>query len=287
MRRLLSEPLLHFLVLGAVLFALHGWARPARAADARTILVTRGDVENLALTFGRTWQRPPTAEELKGLVDDFVREEILSREAIRLGLDRDDTVIRRRLSQKMEFVAEDLAATVEPTDDELAARVAAHPDAYRAQPRTSFRHVFLGEERGEHLQADAHELLTRLRDAGPDVDTSALGDRLLLPGEFRLETRARVSAQLGEAFATALEEVPVGVWTGPLRSAYGLHLVLVTERAGGELPPLSEIRDAVRRDLLTERRARMQHDFMDALLARYDVTVQWPVDGSEGMEGTD
>lgn len=278
MRRLLSEPLFHFLVLGAALFALHAWARPARASDAETIAVTTGDVENLALTFARTWQRPPTAEELKGLVDDLVREEILSREAVRLGLDRDDTVIRRRLSQKMEFVAEDLAATVEPTDDELAAWVAAHPDDYREEPRTSFRHVFLGEARGESLEADARELLARLRAAGPDVDISTLGDRLLLPGEFGLERRTRVAAQLGDEFATALDAVPVGAWAGPLRSAYGLHLVLVTARIDGELPPLSEIRGTVRRDLLAERRARMQREFLEALLARYRVSVEWPTE---------
>lgn len=282
MRRLLSEPLLHFLVLGVLLFILYGRRGPTLAGEPETVVVAAGDVENLALTFERTWQRPATAEELKGLVDDFVREEILSREAVRLGLDRNDTVIRRRLSQKMEFVAEDLAATIEPTEEELEARVAAHPEEYREEARTSFRHVFLGEERGERLEADATELLARLRAIGPEADVSALGDRLLLPGEFRLETRARLAAQLGEEFAAALDGAPVGAWSGPLPSAYGLHLVLVTERAGGGLPPLAEIRDGVRRDVLAERRARMQREFLDALLARYRVEVRWPEEGAEG-----
>lgn len=284
MRRLLSEPLVHFLVLGALLFALHAWVRPALAADQGTVVVTSGEVENLAYTFRRTWQRAPTLEELQGLVDDLVREEVLSREAIRLGLDQGDTVIRRRLSQKMDFVAEDLAATVEPTEEELEAHLAAHPDLYRAEPRTSFRHVFLSEERGEHLEADASELLARLREAGAEADSAVLGDRLLLPAEFHLEPRSRLAAQLGEAFADALASVPVGVWSGPLRSAYGVHLVRVAERVGGKLPLLSEVRDAVRRDVLAARRARLQREFLQSLLARYRVSVQWPASAPETAE---
>lgn len=274
MRRLLSEPLLHFLVLGLLLFGLHAWFRPARAADTETIVVSSGDVETLAITFARTWQRAPTAEELGGLVDDFVREEILSREAIRLGLDRDDSVIRRRLSQKMEFVAEDLAAVVEPTDEELEAHLAAHPDVYREVPRTSFRHVFLREDRSEHPEKDATEILDRLRAAGPDADSATLGDRLLLPETFELETRMRVSTQLGEEFAEGLDGAQVGLWSGPVRSAYGLHLVLVTERVGGEVPPLPALREQLRRDVLAERSERMKREYLEGLLARYRILLQ-------------
>jgi hypothetical protein len=276
MKRLLRDPLLHFAVLGTALFGLYAWTRPVAAAEPDEIVVSAGQVEHLAISFARVWQRPPTATELKGLIDDHVKEEVLSREAIALGLDRDDTVIRRRLRQKMEFVAEDLAATADPTESELAAYLEAHLEDFQEDPRTSFRHVYLSGERGERLEADASELLGELRAAGPETDTATLGDGSLLPASFELEPRRGVAAQLGDGFAEALEDAPVGAWWGPLRSVYGLHLVLVTERQPGRAPALDEVRAAVRRELMAERRERSSRLLLEALLDRYRVTVEWP-----------
>jgi hypothetical protein len=286
MKRLLKEPLLHFALLGAALFAAHGWMRPDSAAGAEEIVVSTGQVEHLAIGFSRTWQRPPTFDELKGLVDDYVKEEILGREAIALGLDRNDTVIRRRLRQKMEFVAEDLAVMAEPSEAELETYLSAHPDDFLEDSRTSFRHVFLREDRGERLESDAAELLAQLRRAGPEADVSMLGDGLLLPGEFTLERQQGVAAQFGSEFAEALDEIAVGAWAGPLRSAYGLHLVLVSERGGGLLPALDEVRDAVRRELMAERRERMNQQLVEDLLQKYQVTVEWPKGEDEASAAT-
>ena len=276
MNRLLREPLLHFLLLGVALFGVYGWMRPTAAAGTEEITVSAGQIEHFAIGFARSWQRPPTLVELKGLVDDYVKEEILGREAIALGLDRNDTVIRRRLRQKMEFLAEDLALTVEPSEAELEAHLRAHPADFLEDSRTSFRHVFLREERGEQLEADAAEILAQLRRAGPAVDASMLGDATLLPDELTLELHQSVSAQFGSAFADALDAVAVGEWAGPLRSPYGLHLVLVTERSGGRQPALDEVRDRVRRELLAARRERMNHEYLEGLLEKYEVTIEWP-----------
>jgi len=286
MRRLLREPLLHFLVLGALLFGLYGWMQPVASDGIGEVTVSAGQVEHLAIAFSRVWQRPPTPAELKGLVDDYVKEEILGREAIALGLDRNDTVIRRRLRQKMELMAGELEVAEEPSEAELDAYLRAHPDGFREDSRTSFRHVFLREDRGDRLEADAAELLVKLREMGPEADASSLGDSLLLPDEFTLEPRSGVAAQFGSAFAQSLERVPVGGWAGPLRSAYGLHLVLVTERVGAKLPALDDVRDAVRRELLARRRERANRECLDGLLKKYHVTVEWPQAGTDAPAAT-
>jgi len=275
-RRLLREPLLHFLLLGALLFAADRFLAGSRALPPDRIVVSAGQVENLAITFARTWQRPPTRAELQALVDDHVETEVLAREAVALDLDRDDTVIRRRLRQKMEFLAEDLAAVAEPTEEELAEYLRAHAEDFRQEPRTSFRHVFLSEERGERLEADAEELLQRLRAAGPETDVDGWGDRLLLPLSFDDEPRASIASQLGTAFAQALDPLPVGTWSGPVRSSYGLHLVLVTGRTPGRPAELAEVRERVRAELVADRRERMRAEMLARLLERYQVVVEWP-----------
>ena len=160
--------------------------------------MTPGQIENLAATFAKVRQRPPTAEELKGQIDQYVKEEILSREAMKLGLDQNDTIIRRRLQQKMEFLAEDFAAGAEPTDAELADYLAKHPNQFAEEQRFSFRQVFLSpEKRGDHLEVDAATLLADLRQRGADTDLSTLGDSFLLPREFNNEPHRDVMSQFG------------------------------------------------------------------------------------------
>ncbi len=275
MNRLLREPLVHFLLLGGALFALLslGDRGETRAGDDQ-IVVTAGHVETLVVTFTRTWQRPPTPDELKGLIDAFIEEEILNREALRLGMEREDTVIRRRLKQKMEFLYEDFAATATPTEEELREFYQRNVDAYRAAPRLTFRHVFLSERRGDDLDADARAVLAELR-AGADPD--AAGDATLLPRRFEDEPLRTIASQLGADFAQRLDEVDeIGVWHGPIGSPYGTHLVLVTERRAGAARTLEEVRPAVERDLVFERRQRTKQAMLDGLLERYEVTIEWP-----------
>src|SRR5687768_669739 len=181
MKRALREPLVHFLLLGVAIFAVRGWTHKPTADDPEKIVLTEGEIESMAVGFGRTWRRPPTREELDGLIRDRVREEVYSREAMALGLDKDDTIIRRRLRQKMEFVTDDVAAQAEPTDEDLIAYLNAHPDSFRVERRFTFAHVYLNPEKhGEHLARDAAELLAILTRDGGTADASTLGDRFLL-----------------------------------------------------------------------------------------------------------
>ena len=163
MKHILRESLVHFLLLGAALFGFYAAVNKNNAASQEDIVVSAGQIEHMVTTFARTWQRPPTTEEVKGLIDQYVREEMLSREAMKLGLEQNDTVIRRRLQQKMEFIAEDLAVA-EPTDADLAGYLAKHPDAFRQDQQLSFRHVYLNPgKHGEKIDAVANKLLADLK----------------------------------------------------------------------------------------------------------------------------
>jgi hypothetical protein len=277
LRSLLREPLVHFLLIGAALFLFFSWTGGSGGPDSGRIVIGPGQVEHLAVGFSRTWRRPPTQQELKGLIDDYVREEMATREARSMGLDREDTVIRRRLRQKLEFLVEDAAEAVPPTDDELQAWLEAHPEDYRREPQVAFRQVFLSpDRRGDTVEGDAERLLRQLESAGPDADVERLGDSIMLPAEFELAPLSVASRMFGSEFAGRLAELESGRWTGPVPSGYGMHLVFVRERIEGRDPTLDDVRDALARDLLTSRRKEQLETLYERLLERYQVVIDMP-----------
>jgi hypothetical protein len=273
LKGLLREPLLQFLVLAAVLFGINAYlTRGAEEAPAK-IVVTTAQIDSLAKTFAMTWQRQPTPEELDGLVEDYIRDEVYYREGKAIGVDRDDIVIRRRIRQKMEFFAEDMAAA-EPTDAELAAYLSDHVDDFRRDDKVSFQHLYLSEsKRGETLDDDARlvsaELLGRT-----EVDRMPTSDGFLLGNDFENVTRADVARDFGEAFAAKLFEAAQGVWEGPVASPFGLHFVFVRDRGEGGTPRLEEAREAVEREFLNERRNKVQEAFYQNLRKRYEVVIE-------------
>jgi len=277
MKGVLREPLVQFLLLGGLLFLYFEWQGGSGGPGSSRIAITPGLVEHLASGFTRTWQRPPTDAELKGLVDDYVKEEIATREAVGMGLDRDDTIIRRRLRQKLEFLVEDAASASPPTDAELQAWLEKHPDSFRAEAQLAFRQVYLSpERRGASARVDAEKVLARLRKGGSDVATDRLGDASMLPAEQPLMPLREVERSFGSDFAQELVAIEPGRWTGPVESPYGLHLVLVRERVAAAKPALSEIRPQVERELLAERRKRSLEALYERLLERYTVTIEMP-----------
>ena len=280
MKRLLREPLLHFLLLGTALFVADAFrSKSGTRRSPAEIVVTAGRIEHLATGFAKTWQRPPTGTELKGLIDDWVREEIATREAVALGLDRDDSVIRRRLRQKLEFVSEDLAAEVEPTDADLAAWLRDHPDSFRVEPRFTFRQICFDPGRhGDRLAGDVAEALARLQASGATADGPAPGDSLLLEEAFHAAPAGEIAKQFGESFAESLRGLAVGEWQGPVESGYGVHLVRITERTESRVPELAEVRDAVRREWSNARRLQCDGDFYRELSKRYTVIIEGTID---------
>ena len=276
MKRILREPLLHFLLLGAGLFIAYSlMSKPGSSSAPGKIVVTAGQVEHLAAGFAKTWQRPPTDPELKGLIDDWVRDEIAAREAMALGLDKDDTVIRRRLRQKLEFVSDDIAAQTEPTDADLNAYLQAHPESFRVEPWLTFSQVYLDPvKHGDHLIRDTAQLLARLKQLGGKADTSTLGDSLLLEHTFQSVPTSEIAKQFGEEFAANLGELSPGEWHGPVESGYGVHLVWISERTEGRLPELADVRDVVRREWANAQRLEANQKFFQELLNRYSVTIE-------------
>lgn len=284
MKRLLNEPLIHFLVLGALLFAAHGVLNRNASTAPGQIVVTQGQLASMMESFQRTWQRPPTREEWEGLIRDRVREEVYCREAMALGLDKDDTVIRRRLRQKMEFVSDDLAARTPPTDEELNAYLRAHPDKFRLEQQFTFRQLYLNPAKhGENLARDAEQLLAQLNRTGGEADVSTLGDSILLEHAFQAARAREVAKQFGEEFATALTGLSLGKWQGPIESGYGLHLVFVSERTEGRLPALAEVRDAVSREWENARQTEASERLYESMLKRYVVTIE-PAPPSEEQQ---
>ncbi|MCG6876244.1 MAG: peptidyl-prolyl cis-trans isomerase [Betaproteobacteria bacterium] len=278
LRSLLREPLVHFLLLGTALFALDAWLRPPPdSAGGGEIVVGEARIRNLAQNFRRTWQRPPTRAELDGLVQDYIREEVLYREALALGLDRDDTIIRRRLRQKMEFVSDEAAALAAPTDKELADYLAAHPDQFQVAPRATFSQVYLDpQRRAKTLDGDAKRLIDALN-AGGSAKPEKLSDSLLLlEPHYEDVTKPVVSRLFGDKFAEALFEQPVGRWVGPIASGYGVHLVRLDSMTPGGTAALEEVRPLVQREWANVRRKELREALYDKLRAKYNVTVKLP-----------
>jgi PPIC-type PPIASE domain len=277
MKQLFREPLLHFLLLGAGLFVAFGLVGKRTGGEPGRIVVTQGQIEHLAAGFNRVHGRPISPEELEGLIGDYVREEVYYREALALGLDRDDAVIRNRLRLKMEFISDDVAAQAEPTEEQLRRYLQEHPDTFRIEPHFTFSQVYLNPERHrESLAHDAAQLLTQLNQAGDKADVSELGDPFLLEHNFVALAASEVVKQFGEKFAARLGELPRDRWQGPVESGYGVHLVFVSETTQGRVPTLEEVRDAVRREWANARRLEVNEKFYQNLLKRYTVTVERP-----------
>jgi hypothetical protein len=273
----LREPLVQFLLLGALLFLYFERSEGGAGPGSRRIVVTPGLVQHLASGFARTWQRPPTDPELKGLVDDYVKEEIAAREAVSMGLDRDDAIIRRRLRQKLEFLVEDASLQAPVTDSELQAWLDQHPDAFRGESRVALRQVYLSTDRhGASVHVDANRLLARLRAAGPGAETTSLGDPSMLPAALPLGPLADVARAFGSDFADRIDALEPGRWTGPIESPFGVHLVLVEERVVPSRPALADVRSLVERELTAERRQTQLAALYDRLLQKYTVTIEMP-----------
>jgi hypothetical protein len=266
----------HFLVIGAGLFLFWHYFGDGMGSQPERIVITPGHVERLAQQWTKTHLRPPSAEELAGLVEQEIDEEILYREAVALGLDRDDLVIHRRLAVKMDFLTDDAAALTNPTDEQLQTFLREHPEKFDVESLTTFAQVYVNRsQRGDKAAAEAKRVLSRLNDsAGSDWRT--LGDPLPLASEFAAASEAEVTRLFGREFPKKLARLPVGRWSGPVESGYGLHLVLIRERSAGRSPPLNEVRDAVLTEWRAAQRLELNADLRRHRRAKFAVTVQWP-----------
>jgi len=280
MRSWLKEPLIHFLLLGAGIFVLYGWIAGVDQFRTDEIRVTSAKQNNLARTFARTWQRPPTEGELDGLIRDFIQEEIAYREGVAMQLDADDVIIRRRLRQKLEIFAKDVVSQAPPNDEQLQAYLDENSGDYVIQPFYTFRQILFRVD-DDATQAGENALATLESLQNGDSDAENAGDRSLLPSALSRARSAEVDATFGAGFAEQLEDLQPGEWHGPIRSGIGLHLVFIDERIDAREPALDEIRAEVMRDLLTANYSKGLALLYERLAEKYTITIDPFVDVGE------
>jgi hypothetical protein len=269
MKRWLGEPLVHFLAIGALLFVLGGVFGSGRPADD-TIIVSETAIARLAQLFAQQWQRPPTREELDSLIEQHVREEVLYREAIAMGLERNDTIVRRRVVQKLEFLSQDLVDE-NPSESELRTFFTENSDRFMESAIISFEHIYLNpDDRGDAVEADAAGVLEEL--AG-GADAAELGDTFLLPTVLIERSQRELAGLFGTGFATSLGELEVGSWIGPVLSGYGFHVVRIDAREDAHLPDFATVRDKVRVEYLTVARRDADELMYEDLRSRYRIDI--------------
>ena len=270
-RTLLAEPMLHFLLIGVALFAAYQWRAPVDSAG-RAIVITQGVADDLVTQHVAARGREPSGAELNRLIESSVRDEILYREGVKLGLDRDDIVVKRRVRQKIELIAEEDASTRAPTDADLSAYLTANPARFVQPAALTFDQVFLGPSTAGpavvHAVAVTGEALRR------GADPQELGKPTLLPSRLTHTPADLVARDFGDAFAAALVKAPVGEWVGPIDSSFGTHYVRVSARTPAVNPPLGAVRDHVVREWENERRLRARTDAYAKMRSGYEVRIE-------------
>jgi len=275
--RLVKEPLFHFLLLGLAIYAGYAWFNPGEAAeDDQTIVVGAGERAWLRTSFEKQWKRAPTPNELDGLTREYVRETAFYREALAMGLDQDDTIVRRRLAQKLEFLVQDLIDVGEPTDAELEGYFDGHREDYRQRDLVTFTHAFIDPDKwGKETRTHAATVLAELEKADdPMSRAKELGDPFMLQLYYPERTNAEISKLFGGGFAQSMGDLSVGTWHGPVLSGYGVHLVYVYERKVFPEPAFAEVQERVAEDWARARREELNEEYRDRLLEKYTVVIE-------------
>lgn len=267
LKSLLREPLVHFFGAGLLIFVLLGWSGTNVDPESRAITISEAKVAQLATGFAGVWKRPPSQDEIDGLIRDYIREEIYYREAKRIGLDEDDPIIRRRLRSKMEEIATAAAESAEPDDTALQALIDANPAKYADGGQISFQHIWLGED------GDANQALQQLKSGG---DPSKIGKSISLPPSLTAASSEEIDRIFGTDFSGRLSKAKIGEWSGPVLSGFGAHLVRVDKRAAGKLPPLADIRQQVENDWRAQNISKRKESSYQALLDGYDIKIEKP-----------
>jgi len=278
--KLLREPLLHFILVGAALFLIFYITvdRSNFNQSKDIIVISTSDIDRLSYLFEKTWSRQPNDSELRGIVDGYLEEEVLYREAIMLGLDKDDTVVRRRMRQKMEFFVNDLTEQTEPTEKQLKEYLVKNKDKYRTESRLSFKQIFFKPDK------DSEDISNRIINIKDNLNqqsksskyTKNIGDATMLPVELEKTSISEIDSQFGRRFSDKLSELDQNRWEGPIESAYGFHLIFLEEKTEGYDPGLSEIHSEVERDWKYSLQKELEQEYFRKKLDQYQVQIKWP-----------
>jgi parvulin-like peptidyl-prolyl isomerase len=275
LKQWLREPLLHFLLIGALLFIIFGLKNDGISDQSKRIVFTQDDIHRLSLLWEKQRQRPPTQTELEGLIEQQIREQVMYREALAMGLDKNDSIVRRRLAQKIEFISSDLAAQIEPSEADLAEYLAIHPEQFEIPGRISFIQIYLStDKRGADAEQDAKRLLAKLASVVHDTDIMTFGDPFMFGQKHEQLTESEISRLFGKDFASRIFSLPVGRWQGPVRSAFGLHLLQIKNKTAPSRAELATVRDKVRGAWINQQRKIIDDAFYNSLRDQYEIIIE-------------
>ena len=276
-RRFAKEPLLHFMFIGAVIYLLYAvFAEPVPEETDKTIVVTAGEIEWMQTSWQKRWNRPPTAREFDGLIQQYIKETVLYREALTMGLNKHDQVIRRRLAQKLEFLARDLVALIPPTDEDLQIYFDEHQARYQEPARYTFTQVFFDpDKRGDTTLDDAEAVKATLIAQSDTInDAGALGDNFMLQNYHPEKDPVEIQKLFGRGFTESLVELSPGQWHGPILSGYGVHLVFVSNISEPPSLQFAEVRERVMQDWKREKGEELNDNFYTSLRERYTIIIE-------------
>lgn len=269
----LREPLVHFLIAGLAVFVFTSLGGPEIDPNSRKIVLNENQVERLTADWQRTWQREPTPSEIDAIIREFIKEEIYFREAIRIGLDKDDLVIRRRLRSKMEYLSNSAAESQVPNDTILQAWLDQNLQKYVFGAKYGFEQIYFNAETEAAANIRANAILTNLRNGS---DWHNLGDAISLPPKLDDEDIVEISKVFGDEFGVALGTAPINIWSGPIASGFGFHIVRIVQKSEGQTPRLAEVRTAVENDWRAKTTTEREQKSYQALLDGYEIEIVKP-----------
>ena len=280
--QLFKEPLLQFLIIGAAIYGAYTlFASPEDDYRDNTIRVDANRINVMISEWEARWNRSPTRQEMEGLIQAYIKEDVLYRQAVAMGLNEDDPITRRRMAQKLEFLTSDLASFQQPAEGELKQFFEENLDSYRDPDLISFTQIFINPDtRGDATLVYAKQILEQVKAAGkPTEETSGLGDRLMLQNYFAAATELDIRRQLGSGFAEQVMKLEPGQWHGPVLSGYGVHLVYIHDFQEAAAPVLENVQNRVREDWLAMKRDEFNAKFLKSLKDRYQIIIEeLPVD---------
>lgn len=274
--RLLKEPLIQFLIIGAGIYGAYAlFGTPEEDFRDTIVRVDSNRIEAMISQWESRWKRPPTRQEIEGLIQGYIREDVLYRQAVAMGLNEDDPITRRRMAQKLEFLTSDLARMQQPEEGELEQYFAENRASYRDPDLITFTHIFFDPDKREDATLeDVAEMLAQLQAAGePDAETLLAGDRFMLQNHFAAATELGISRQLGSEFSEAVMGLSPGQWHGPVLSGYGAHLVYVHDFVAAPPAELAGVQARVLDDWHSEKREKFNADFLESLKSRYEIVI--------------
>lgn len=277
MSQLFKEPLFHFLILGLVIYAGYAWLNPDDESESALVIrVGEGEREWIGTSFEKRWRRPPTPKELDGLVREYVRETVFYREALAMGLDQDDTIVRRRLAQKLEFLVQDLIDVTPPTEEQLEAYFDEHRANYTSPDLITFSHAFVDpDKRGDETWRYAETVREGLNRADDPIrGAKELGDPFMLQHYYPERTEGEISKLFGGEFARSVSESSIGTWHGPVLSGYGMHFVYVHDKQSFPEPAFAEVQNRVAEDWLAAKRDELNEEYRERLLDKYTIVIE-------------